>query len=124
MYQTLVGAWPIDRTRITNSMLKAVREAKVHTSWTQPNEVYEAGVARFIGQILAHSRFIEVLEAFCRPLVWPGRLNSLAQTLIKLTSPGVPDFFQGSELWDLSLVDQDNRRPVDYALRKKLLADL
>jgi (1->4)-alpha-D-glucan 1-alpha-D-glucosylmutase len=124
LYQTLVGAWPIDRTRITNYMLKAVREAKVYTSWTQPNEAYEAGVARFIEQILGHARFTEALESFVQPLVWPGRINSLAQTLIKLTSPGVPDFFQGSELWDLTLVDPDNRRPVDYALRKKLLADL
>ena len=79
---------------------------------------------RFIEQILGHARFIEALEAFVEPLVWPGRINSLAQTLLKLTSPGVPDFYQGSELWDLTLVDPDNRRPVDYALRKRLLKDL
>jgi (1->4)-alpha-D-glucan 1-alpha-D-glucosylmutase len=124
IYQTVVGAWPIGRTRIAEYMLKAVREAKVHTSWTQPNEIYEKQLADFIVGIFDSRAFVDELEAFVTPLIWPGRINSLAQTLLKLTSPGVPDFYQGSELWDLTLVDPDNRGLVDYSLRRRLLKDL
>ncbi|HEX4210857.1 MAG TPA: malto-oligosyltrehalose synthase [Candidatus Binataceae bacterium] len=124
LYQTLVGAWPINRERIGEYMLKAVREAKLHTSWTQPNEIYEKQLAGFIDEIFANRKFMDGLETFVEPLIWPGRINSLAQTLLKLTSPGVPDFYQGSELWELTLVDPDNRRPVDYGLRRRLLSDL
>jgi (1->4)-alpha-D-glucan 1-alpha-D-glucosylmutase len=124
LYQTLVGAWPIESERVLAYMKKATREAKVHTSWTQPNPEYESALEAFIEGILHDSKFCADLEDFVRPLVEPGRINSLAQTLIKLTAPGIPDFYQGTELWDLSLVDPDNRRPVDYDLRRRLLAQL
>jgi len=124
LYQTLVGASPIDRTRIGEYMLKAVREAKLHTSWTQPDEAYEQGLAAFLDGIFANRQFMDDLKSFIEPLIWPGRINSLAQTLLKLTSPGIPDFYQGCEIWGLTLVDPDNRRPVDYTLRKRLLAEL
>jgi len=105
-------------------MEKAVKEAKVHTSWTDPNQAYENGLADFIAAILAERTFCTDLENFVADLIGPGRINSLAQTLIKLTAPGVPDIYQGNELWDLSLVDPDNRRPVDFALRRSLLSQL
>jgi (1->4)-alpha-D-glucan 1-alpha-D-glucosylmutase len=124
LYQTLVGAWPIDAERLWIYMEKAIREAKRKTSWTRPDPGYEAAVRAFLQGILADAAFTADLEAFVAPLVDPGRVNSLAQVLLKLTAPGVPDFYQGSELWDLSLVDPDNRRPVDYDLRRRLLADL
>ena len=124
LYQTLVGAWPIDEERICAYMEKAVKEAKVHTSWTDPNQAYEQGLADFIAAVLADTTFCTDLEDFVADLVAPGRINSLAQALIKLTAPGVPDIYQGTELWDLSLVDPDNRRPVDFALRRRLLSQL
>ncbi len=166
LYQSLVGAWPSDaeqpgglpnfRERVTSFMLKAVREAKVNTSWTEPNHAYENAVGKFVKRILTEvpleeshdetvthplprpedtlspvvsggeedSSFLREFRAFQRKVSFFGALNSLSQTLLKVTSPGVPDFYQGAELWDLSFVDPDNRGPVDYELRKKLLADL
>jgi (1->4)-alpha-D-glucan 1-alpha-D-glucosylmutase len=124
LYQTLVGAWPITPERAAAYMEKATREAKVHTSWTRPNPEYEEGLRGFVNAVLADPELVADLEAFVAPLVEPARINSLAQTLLKLTAPGVPDFYQGTEIWDLSLVDPDNRRPVDYDLRRRLLADL
>ena len=124
LYQTLVGAWPIETERAIAYMEKASREAKVHTSWTQPNPDYDDALRQFIEGTLNDQEFKVDLETFVKPLIEPGRVNSLAQTLIKLTAPGVPDFYQGTELWDLSLVDPDNRRPVDYALRRRLLSEL
>jgi (1->4)-alpha-D-glucan 1-alpha-D-glucosylmutase len=124
LYQTLVGAWPIEVERVVAYIEKACREAKVHTSWTDPDPRYEEGMRAFVEHILADAAFVADLEAFVAPLVEPGRITSLAQTLIKLTAPGVPDLYQGTELWDLSLVDPDNRRPVDYELRRRLLAEL
>ena len=124
LYQTLVGAWPIDLERTLAYMEKATREAKVYTSWTQQDEAYETGVRDFIAALLADGVFVADLEAFVADLLTPGRINGLAQTLIKLTAPGVPDIYQGTELWDLSLVDPDNRRPVDFALRRRLLDEL
>ena len=123
-YQTLVGAWPIETGRMTAYMAKAAREAKVHTSWTSPNEVYDAALRAFVEGALADPAFAVDVEAFVAPLIAAGRINSLAQTLLKLTAPGIPDLYQGAELWDLSLVDPDNRRPVDYPLRRRLLAVL
>jgi (1->4)-alpha-D-glucan 1-alpha-D-glucosylmutase len=105
-------------------MEKAAREAKVHTSWTDPQVTYEEALQDFIKALFASREFMVEMEAFVAPLIEPGRINSLAQTLIKLTAPGVPDLYQGTELWDLSLVDPDNRRPVDYDLRRRLLAEL
>ncbi len=124
LYQTLVGAWPLPVERVTAYMEKAAREAKVHTSWTRQNPEYEETLRAFVTGVLEDRDFVEDLEAFVAPLVEPGRINSLAQTLIKLTAPGAPDFYQGTEIWDLSLVDPDNRRPVDFDLRRRLLADL
>ncbi|HZF09669.1 MAG TPA: malto-oligosyltrehalose synthase [Thermoanaerobaculia bacterium] len=124
LYQTLVGAWPIGIERLSPYLEKALREAKRRTSWTRPDPAYEAAVRGFAEGLLADAAFTADLAAFVAPLVAPGRINSLSQVLLKLTAPGIPDFYQGSELWDLSLVDPDNRRPVDYDLRRRLLADL
>ncbi|HTV78868.1 MAG TPA: hypothetical protein VMF03_11460, partial [Steroidobacteraceae bacterium] len=121
LYQTLVGAWPINAARSWQYMLKACREAKLRTSWQEPNAGYEANIQGFVERALDNFDFIQSLIEFVEPLVLPGRINSLAQTLIKLLVPGVPDFYQGTELWDLSLVDPDNRRPVDYEQRSRLL---
>jgi (1->4)-alpha-D-glucan 1-alpha-D-glucosylmutase len=121
LYQTLIGAWPIDRDRCWQYMLKACREAKINTSWHEPNNSYEEKIRGFVGGVFDSPEFIASLERFIEPLILPGRINSLAQTLIKMVAPGVPDFYQGTELWDLSLVDPDNRRPVDFALRSELI---
>lgn len=137
LYQTLVGAWPLtppdDREyrvfcdRIQGYMHKALREAKVHTSWVNPNQAHEDAVSRFIAALLDRSRpnlFLEDFLPFQERIARYGACNSLAQVLLKITAPGIPDFYQGTELWDFSLVDPDNRRPVDYDLRAGLLADL
>ncbi|MEX2480364.1 MAG: malto-oligosyltrehalose synthase [Gammaproteobacteria bacterium] len=124
LYQTLVGAWPIDAERMAAYMEKAVREAKLHTSWTQPNDSYEQAVRDFVTAVLQDREFRTELEDFVKPLVMPGRINGLSQTLLKLTAPGIPDIYQGTELWNLRLVDPDNRSPVDFALRERLLAEL
>jgi (1->4)-alpha-D-glucan 1-alpha-D-glucosylmutase len=124
LYQVLVGAWPIDADRATQYMLKASREAKAHTSWTHADEAYEGALKSFVSRILEDPEFLADLIGFVEPLIGQGRVNSLSQVLLKLTAPGVPDIYQGNELWDMSLVDPDNRRPVDYALRRKLLDDL
>jgi (1->4)-alpha-D-glucan 1-alpha-D-glucosylmutase len=124
LYQTLVGTWPIEHDRIVSYLSKAVREAKVHTSWTEPDQVYESALERFISALFENTSFVEDLRGFVAALTHPGRVNSLAQTLLKLTAPGVPDLYQGTELWDLSLVDPDNRRPVDYGRRVTMLREL
>jgi len=124
LYQTLVGAWPLSVERLQAYMEKATREAKVHTSWTRVNGEYEEALRDFVGGLLEDREFVADLEGFVAPLVEPGRVSSLAQTLLKIAAPGVPDFYQGTELWDLSLVDPDNRRPVDYPLRRRLLDEL
>jgi (1->4)-alpha-D-glucan 1-alpha-D-glucosylmutase len=121
LYQTLIGAWPIDRDRTWAYMLKACREAKINTSWHEPNTSFEEKIRGFVGGVFETPEFIASLERFIEPLILPGRINSLAQTLIKMVAPGVPDFYQGTELWDLSLVDPDNRRPVDFAHRLRLI---
>ena len=137
LYQTLVGAWPFDaqsdgaleafRDRIAAYMTKALREAKVHTSWLSPDEAYENAVTRFVGAILDRSRsalFLDSFRGFESRIVELGMYNGLAQVLIKITAPGVPDFYQGTEFWDLNLVDPDNRRPVDYEKRREVLTAL
>jgi len=105
-------------------MEKAAREAKGATAWTRTDPEYEDALRSFVEAVLADRDFIAGLEAFVAPLVEPGRINSLAQTLVKLTAPGVPDIYQGTELWSLALVDPDNRRPVDYEERRRLLNEL
>jgi (1->4)-alpha-D-glucan 1-alpha-D-glucosylmutase len=127
IYQTMVGAWPISVERLRDYVLKVVREAKSHTSWINANARYEEAVARFVEAILDPERARAFLEDFCNfhaRVAYFGALNSLAQVLVKITAPGVPDFYQGTELWDFSLVDPDNRRPVDFVHRRRLLAEL
>ena len=124
LYQTMVGAWPITTGRLLQYTEKATREAKTQTSWREPNEAFESATKTFVEAIYADDKFLAELEKFVTPLIQPGRVNSLAQVLLKLTAPGVPDLYQGSELWDLSLVDPDNRRPVDYEVRRNLLREL
>ncbi len=121
LYQVLVGAHPLGADRAVAFMEKASREAKQHTSWVDPDPGYDEALAGFVRAVLADAAFTADLAAFAEPLVPAGRTTSLAQTLIKLTSPGVPDIYQGTDLWDLSLVDPDNRRPVDYDIRRRLL---
>ena len=121
LYQTLVGAYPLGVDRAVDYMCKATKEAKRFTSWTDPDPEYDAALEEFIRGVLADPEFTTDLHEFVAPLIAAGRINSLAQTLLKLTSPGVPDIYQGTEVWDLSLVDPDNRRPVDYEARRKLL---
>ena len=126
LYQTLVGAWPIGVERASAFMEKAAKEAKVHTSWVNPMAEYDQALKAFVSAVLTDGAFVARLEAFLREhrLVELGRVNSLAQTALLLTSPGIPDLYQGTEIWDLSLVDPDNRRPVDYELRRRLLDDV
>ncbi len=124
LYQTIVGAWPISEERLLAYMEKAVREAKVFTSWTKPDEGYEKSVQSFTNAIMNDQDFIQECKDFVNTIIYYGRINSLAQTLVKLTAPGVPDIYQGSELWDISLVDPDNRRPVDFQKRRELLNEL
>jgi (1->4)-alpha-D-glucan 1-alpha-D-glucosylmutase len=136
LYQTVLGAWPFDadldtqsafRDRIVAYMTKAMREAKVHTTWLSPDEEYEMAVERFVRAILDRRRanlFLGAFEPFQARIAELGIYNSLAQLVIKITAPGVPDFYQGTEFWDLALVDPDNRRPVDYATRREVLASL
>jgi len=134
IYQTLLGAWPVDRgelpgfgDRVKGYLIKAAREAKEHTSWNDPDERHEAALRRFVDAILdrsASERFLAGFRDLRETMARAGAINSLAQVVIKATAPGVPDFYQGSELWDLSLVDPDNRRPVDFARRRSMLARL
>jgi len=121
LYQTLIGAWPISQERCWQYMLKACREAKIRTSWHEPNTGYEENIRGFVESVFRNTDFIAALEAFTEPLIQPGRINGLSQTLLKMMVPGIPDFYQGTELWDLSLVDPDNRRPVDFDQRRELL---
>jgi (1->4)-alpha-D-glucan 1-alpha-D-glucosylmutase len=125
IYQTLVGMWdetPGMTDRLVAYMQKAVREAKTRSSWISPNTPYEEAVERYIRGVLSDSRFCCAVRTFVNRIAPAGRCNGLSQVLLKIASPGVPDFYQGSELWDLRLVDPDNRRPVDYDRRRCLLA--
>ena len=124
LYQTMIGAWPIDCDRLTAYMEKAVREAKQMTSWTQQNKEFEDALKRYIERLYASGEFLSALSEFVEKVITPGRVNSLAQTLLKCTAPGVTDTYQGSELWDLHLVDPDNRSPVDYDVRRTMLAKI
>jgi (1->4)-alpha-D-glucan 1-alpha-D-glucosylmutase len=124
LYQTLVGAWPISKDRLWAYARKAAREAKEKTSWITPNIPFEEALEKFVYSILADAGFIADLEAFLSPILEPARATSLALTLLKLTAPGVPDIYQGADLWDLSLVDPDNRRPVDFEIRRLFLSEL
>ena len=137
LYQTLLGAWPLGipsaesqttfAERIQQFMFKALREAKVHSSWINPAPDYERAVARFVSAVLdpqSSRAFLSDFAGFQQEVSRWGIYISLAVTLLKITAPGVPDFYQGTELWDFSLVDPDNRRPVDFAQRRRYLVDL
>ena len=124
LFQTLVGAWPLSLPRATEYLAKATKEAKQHTTWTEPNQAYDQARDAYVAGVFSDRDLIAAIEGFVAVLLEPGRINALAQTLLQLTVPGVPDTYQGTELWDLSLVDPDNRRPVDFALRRRLLADV
>lgn len=124
LYQTLVGAWPVEPERVVAYMNKACREAGIHTSWRNPDPGFEEALEHFVVTTMANPHFVADLEGFVAPLVEPGLVNSLAQTLLRLTAPGVPDVYQGEEITSRSLVDPDNRRPVDYELRRNLLERL
>jgi (1->4)-alpha-D-glucan 1-alpha-D-glucosylmutase len=132
LYQALLGAWPLQRDgsfaeRMQAYALKAAREGKQETSWLNPNEAYEAGLQSFLSRILDPSisaEFLQACETFSRRLALLGALNSLSQITLKATVPGVPDFYQGTEFWDLSLVDPDNRRPVDFVGRAGMLESI
>ena len=130
LYQTLLGAWQPDDVSFAERMqayaLKAAREGKQETSWLNPHEPYEAGVKDFIARILDPSlsgEFLASLQTLAQRLSLLGALNSLSQITLKATMPGVPDFYQGTEFWDFSLVDPDNRRPVDFAARGRAAGD-
>lgn len=136
-YQTLVGCWPAEPVssdtyrefvkRISDYMDKAAKEAKLFTSWVSPNHAHDRALSRFVETALRRERanaFLFSFASFMEPIATAGMLNSLSQTLLKIVSPGVPDFYQGSEFWDLSLVDPDNRRAVDYGARRRMLAKL
>ncbi|MDD4238786.1 MAG: malto-oligosyltrehalose synthase [Desulfotomaculaceae bacterium] len=134
IYQTLVGAWPLSDEamadfgdRIRAYLVKATREAKSHTSWLSPDTGYESALEKFVSSILApeqENRFLQDFTRFQKVTAYYGALSSLGQTLLKIASPGVPDFYQGTELWNLSLVDPDNRRPVDFKTQARLLEEL
>lgn len=125
IYQTLLGAWPIESERIHEFLTKALREAKQNSSWIDPHEQYEQAVHEFADRILgAEEDFLPDFRDLQATLARHGALNGLAQLLLKVAAPGVPDFYQGTELWQFSLVDPDNRRPVDYKRRSALLETL
>jgi (1->4)-alpha-D-glucan 1-alpha-D-glucosylmutase len=120
----LVGAWPISIERILPALLKSAREAKVNTSWRDPEPAYEEDLHDFAVAVLTDSWFSREMDQLTGELLLPGRVNSLSQSLVKLTAPGVPDIYQGSEVWNHSLVDPDNRRPVDYGRLQHMLAQV
>lgn len=137
LYQTLLGAWPLEpmdqtayrafKERIQWYMEKAAKEAKVNTSWVNPNKAYDDALRGFVDAILDDSQrnpFLDEFTVFQRQVATYGIYNSLSQVLLKLTSPGIPDIYQGNEIWDFSLVDPDNRRPVDYEVRRQMLKSL
>ncbi|HEY0874637.1 MAG TPA: malto-oligosyltrehalose synthase [Vicinamibacterales bacterium] len=140
LYQVLLGAWPLENTgqpvsaappefveRIAAYMLKSVREAKLHTSWLTTNQAYEDAITGFVERILTGpgvARFLPAFLPFQERVATLALVNSLSQVVLKIGSPGVPDFYQGTELWDLNLVDPDNRRPVDFAFREQRLREI
>ncbi|MFN2507727.1 MAG: malto-oligosyltrehalose synthase, partial [Chthoniobacterales bacterium] len=140
LYQTLLGTWPVDAAgkaapeaseeyvgRIQAYMAKALKEAKLNTSWIQPNEQWDSAVQEFVARILerdAKNRFVPAFAPVAEEIARLGAINSLSQAVLKMTAPGVPDIYQGNEIWDYSLVDPDNRRPVDYGRRRDMLQAL
>jgi (1->4)-alpha-D-glucan 1-alpha-D-glucosylmutase len=124
LWQTLVGAWPISEDRLQAYALKAIRESKLYTRWTEPDEAYESAVERFVSGVVTTPEIAAHVESWVESTRLETRANVLGQKLVQLTMPGVPDVYQGTDLVDLSLVDPDNRRAVDYAERQDRLARL
>ncbi len=133
LYQTIVGVWPLQNLeepeltgRVTEYMLKSVREAKTHTSWTHPDTDFERALTSFVERVLepGDQRFIQDVDELVEDIGRAGAVNSLGLVILKATAPGVPDFYQGTEVWDPLLVDPDNRRPVDFGRRRKMLSAL
>jgi len=134
LYQTLIGVWPLDPgdekallSRVQEHLIKATREAMVHTRWTRPNQPHEEALKKFTADILCpqcDAEFLNDFRQFQRRVAYCGMINGLSQTLLKIASPGVVDFYQGSELWDLRLVDPDNRGPIDFARRRAALESI
>src|SRR3984957_3269607 len=134
LYQTLLGAWPLEASdfaslseRMQAYVIKATREAMVHTRWTRPNLRHERALQTFVSSIIKsdkNNEFLRDFTDFQKRTAYYGMINGLTQTLLKIASPGIPDFYQGSELWDLRLVDPDNRQPVDFDKRNAMLANL
>jgi (1->4)-alpha-D-glucan 1-alpha-D-glucosylmutase len=138
LYETIIGAWPLDlspddrdglaafRDRVAGWQQKALREAKRHSGWAVPDDAYETACQDFLTSVLDPERPARVvfdMQAFVEQIAHAGALNGLAQTLLRVTSPGIPDLYQGCEFWDFSMVDPDNRRPVDFAARQAALAE-
>ncbi len=131
LYQTLLGVWPLDPQagatllkRLQDYLVKATREAMIHTRWTRPNQKHEDALQNFVAKITSHAdspEFMQDFEPFQKKIAYFGMINALSQALLKITAPGVADFYQGSEIWDLRLVDPDNRGPIDFEKRVKLL---
>jgi maltooligosyltrehalose synthase len=132
IYQTLTGIWPMNQAyndefkdRLKKYFIKAMREAKTHSAWNEPEVAHEKAVVEFLFRILdPGSAFLQSFKQFHERMIGYGHVNSLVQLVLKMTCPGIPDIYQGTELWDLTLVDPDNRQPVDYEVRKDLLQNL
>jgi (1->4)-alpha-D-glucan 1-alpha-D-glucosylmutase len=124
VYQTLVGAWPIEEDRLAGYLEKALREAKLSSNWIEPDAAHEGAVQRFAAALLEHGPFRYGFDAIAARVTEIGERIALAQTLLKLTVPGLPDVYQGDELWALALVDPDNRRPVDWRWNETMLGRL
>ena len=131
IYQTMVGSMPFDPAeyvdfyqRLRNHIVKYLREAKINSSWIEPDEEYENQVVRFFSKLLEDRDFLEDLDRFVSTVKWYGIFNSLTQTLLKMTSPGIPDFYRGSEIWNLCMVDPDNRRAIDFSRTKRVLKEI
>src|SRR5438445_655429 len=131
LYQTLIGMWPLNdeelpvvRERLRQYLEKAAREAKTYSSWIAPNAAYEEALLTFADAVLSHQEFCEDFLKFQKRVAFYGAISALSQIVLKATAPGAPDFYQGTDLWDFSLVDPDNRRPVDYERRAAMLKKL
>jgi (1->4)-alpha-D-glucan 1-alpha-D-glucosylmutase len=124
IFQSMLGAWPIEPDRLKQYVTKALREGKTHTSWLNINEEYENGVLSFVDSLYANEEFLSDFKRFQKKIARYGALSSLSQLVLKITSPGIPDVYRGTDLWDLSLADPDNRRPVDFSSRVEILGTL
>ena len=120
----MLGAWPVGPDRLKQYVTKALREAKTHSSWINTNAEYENRVLSFVDSLYSNKRFLNDFLKFQEKIAYFGALSSLSQLVLKITSPGVPDFYRGTDIWDLSLADPDNRRPVDFRTRVEMLAAL